>query len=233
MNTCLRLRRGAVRVLAVLLCLLVTDASPQTQSDAYLSWSAGQAESVGKTMRSDGRVGGRFDTRILKTDRAYNYKLRATWLTPEVIRASARIEQLRSRLSDEQTRALVAEAEAAGHTVILVEIDPREGSGVIPLDWRAVLQAKDWKPGMREAVVGVNTPQLKLLKALTGVVRRDYSYDVFWVVFPLLGDTGSPVFGDDIRDVELIVGIHDKEGAVRWPIPPSIRQRALALSQKK
>jgi hypothetical protein len=184
-------------------------------------------------MRSDGRVGGRFDTRILKTDRAYNYKLRATWLTPEVIRASARIEQLRSRLSDEQTRALVAEAEAAGHTVILVEIDPREGSGVIPLDWRAVLQAKDWKPGMREAVVGVNTPQLKLLKALTGVVRRDYSYDVFWVVFPLLGDTGSPVFGDGIRDVELIVGIHDKEGAVRWPIPPSIRQRALALSQKK
>ncbi|HLG58807.1 MAG TPA: hypothetical protein VI485_25905 [Vicinamibacterales bacterium] len=219
--------------LAVLLCLPVADASPQTQQDTYVSWSAEQAETVGRSMRADGRAGGRFDTRILKTDRAYNYKLRATWLTPEVIRASARIEQLRSRLSDEQTRALVAEAEAAGHTVILVEIDPREGSGVIPLDWRAVLQAKDWKPGMPGSVLGVSTPQLKLVKALAGVVRRDYSYDVFWVVFPLLDDTGAPVFADAVRDVELVVGIHEKEGAVRWPVPASIRQRALALSQKK
>ena len=222
-----------VGVLAVLLCLPAAEASPQTQQEAYLSWSAEQAENVGKSMRSDGRVGGRFDTRILKTDRAYNYKLRATWLTPEVIRASARIEQLRSRLSDEQTRTLVAEAEAAGHTVILVEIDPREGSGVIPLDWRAVLQVTDWKPGMRESVLGASMPQLKVIKALAGVVRRDYSYDVFWVVFPLLDDTGVPVFADAVRDVELVVGIHDKEGAVRWPLPVSIRQRALALSQKK
>jgi len=226
-------RQHLVGTLAVLLCLLVTEAAAQSQQEAYLSWSAEQAESVGKSMRSDGRVGGRFDTRILKTDRAYNYKLRATWLTPEVIRASARIEQLRSRLSDDRTRALVAEAEAAGHTVILVEIDPREGSGVIPLDWRAVLQAKDWKPGMSESVVGASTPELKNVKALAGVVRRDYSYDVFWVVFPLLDDTGSPVFSDAVRDVELVVGIHDKEGAVRWPVPLSIRQRALALSQKK
>lgn len=226
-------RQHLVGVLAVLLCWPATAVSPQTQQDDYLSWSAEEAESVGKSMRVNGRVGGRFDTRILKTDRAYNYKLRATWLTPDVIRASARIEQLRSRLSDEQTRALVAEAEAVGHTVILVEIDPREGSGVIPLDWRAALQAKDWKPGMPESVVGVSAPQLKLVKALAGVVRRDYSYDVFWVVFPLLDDKGVPVFSNAIRDVELVVGILDKQGAAGRPTPASIRQRALALAQKK
>jgi hypothetical protein len=229
-DRCRRLRRGVLSVLAVLLCLPATEASPQTQPEAYLSWSADQAESVGKRMRSGGRVDG--DRGLLQTDRASSYKLRATWLTPEVIRASARLEQLRSRLTDAQTRALVAEAEAAGQTVVLVEIDPKEGSGVIPLDWRAVLQAEDWMPGM-PAVVGVSTPQLKLAKALAGVVRRDYSYDIFWVVFPLIADTGSPVFGEATRDVELIVGIHGKEGAVSWPLPASIRQRALALSQKK
>ena len=77
-------------------------------------------------------MGGRLDTRILSREHSYNYKLRATWLTPEVIRATARLAQVRNWLSVEETLALVAEAEAAGDTVILVEIDPREGSGVVP-----------------------------------------------------------------------------------------------------
>jgi len=209
-----------------------TEVLPQSK-EAYLSWSEDQAEKVGKSMRADGRAGGRFDFRVIRTERAVNYKLRATWLTPEVIRATARLEQIRRRLSDEQTMSLVAEAEAAGHTVVLVEIDPREGSGVIPLDWRALLQVKDWKPGMSESIVGASTPALKNTKALAGVFRRDYSYDVFWVVFPLVSDNGAPVFADSVREIELLVGIHEKEGTVSWTIPESIRQRARALSSKK
>jgi len=45
-------------------------------------------------MRANGRVGGWFDARVVHTEHSYNYKLRATWLTPEVIRASARMIQL-------------------------------------------------------------------------------------------------------------------------------------------
>ena len=83
-----------------------------TQSDAYLTWSTKRAELVGSSMYKTGRVGGFFDTRGLRTDRSYNYKLAATWLTPEVIRASSRLAQLRSRLPAEAARKLVAEAEA-------------------------------------------------------------------------------------------------------------------------
>lgn len=50
-------------------------------------------------------------------------------MTPDVIGANARLLQLSLRLSDDQTRKLVAEAEAIRDTVILVELDPREGSG--------------------------------------------------------------------------------------------------------
>jgi len=49
-----------------------------------------------------------------------------------VIQATARLLQLSERLSDGQVEELVREATAAGDVVILVEIDPREGSGVIP-----------------------------------------------------------------------------------------------------
>ena len=66
--------------------------------ETYLRWTANQAEAVGSNAYRKGRVGGVFDTRILKTERAYNYKLAATWLTPDVIRATARLLQLRSRL---------------------------------------------------------------------------------------------------------------------------------------
>jgi len=108
----------------------------------YLIWSARQAETVGTSAYRRGRVGGFFDGRMLKTERSYNYKLAAASLTPEVVRATARLLQLRSRLSNDETRTLVAEAEAMAGTVVMVEIDPREGSGVIPSDWEAFLQPK-------------------------------------------------------------------------------------------
>ena len=121
--------------------LLAGEPAP-TQAESYLTWTAAQVDSIGTNAYRRGRVGGIFNTRLLKTERAYNYKLAATWLTPEVVRATARMIQLRSRLSDDETRALVTEAEAADGTVMLVEIDPREGSGVIPTDWEAFLQPK-------------------------------------------------------------------------------------------
>jgi hypothetical protein len=134
-------------VACVLSLTIVVSVSAQenAKDDEYLRWPRQQAETVGKSTYHDGKVGSRlypWDTRVLKTERSQNYKLRATWFTPEVIRASARWAQLQSHLTDKETEAVVSEAEAAGDTVIMVEIDPNEGSGVIPLDWEAFLQPK-------------------------------------------------------------------------------------------
>lgn len=194
----------------------------QVADETYLSWSAKQAEAVGTNGYRRGRVGGAFGMRMLKTERAYNYKLAATWLTPEVIRASARLLQLRSRLSEAETRTLVAEAEAVAGTVVMVEIDPREGSGVIPGEWEAFLQSKD-RPA--RAVRGTVSQRLREIKALSGVVRRNYDYDRFWVVFPLEKD-GAAVIEEGDRVAELVVRIHDKEGRVEWPVPAQMRGRA-------
>jgi hypothetical protein len=180
--------------------------------EAYLSWSAGKAQDIGEHAYIRGRVGGLFDGRLLKTERAYNYKLAATLLSPAVIRATARVLQLRSRLTPDQTRALVTEAEGAGGLVIMVEIDPREGSGVIPMDWEAFLQPED-QPAA--AVGGVNTPVLRNVKALAGVLRRNYDYDRFWVVFP--DSAVAACLESGAKHIELLVRIHDKEGRAQWP----------------
>lgn len=198
--------------------------------DAYLSWSAKQAESIGAQTYKRGRVGGVWDTRVLKTERSYNYKLAATWLTPDVVRATARLAELRSRLSAAETRSLVAEAGAVAGTVILVEIDPREGSGVIPSDWEAFLQPKG-KPDA--AVRGTISGQLRDVRALAGVLRRNYDYDRFWVTFDL-HPGGAPLFGSADQMAELVVRIHNKEGRIEWPIPDSVRgsgARAKATTQ--
>jgi hypothetical protein len=207
------------RVFAIAGLLLVcSSARPATQpADAYLTWTASHAESVGRGSYKPGRVGGLFDTRILKTERSYNYKLAATWLTPDVIRATARLNQLRSRLSEDAARALVAEAENVEGTVVMVEIDPREGSGVIPNDWEAFLQPRG-RPD--EAVAGVVTPRLREVKALAGVMRRNYDYDRFWVVFPT---KDASYLRMDVQEVELVVRIHEKEGRVSWLTPSSLR----------
>jgi hypothetical protein len=152
-------------------------------------------------------------------------------LTPEVIRATARLEQIRNRLSDEETRKLVAEADAAGDLVVMVEIDPREGSGVIPLDWRVFLQPKGFKPGAAGAVAGKKSPAFRKIKALAGVSRRDYDYDVFWVAFPLVDENKRPLFADNLSEFDLFVGIYNKEGKVSWRIPDSVKQKIKGLSQ--
>jgi len=43
-------------------------------------------------MYKQGRVGGLFDTRVLNTNRSFNYKRAGTGLTPDVIRATARLD---------------------------------------------------------------------------------------------------------------------------------------------
>jgi hypothetical protein len=188
--------------------------------DGYLRWTEKQAETIGTDVYQRGRVGGFFDTRKLKTERAYNYKLAATWMTPDAIRATARLLQLRSRLSDDETRALVSEAESVSGTIVMIEIDPREGSGVIPDDWAALLQPK----GRPEQVVrGTLSSQLRKIQALAGVRRRNYDYDRLWVAFPLKQRDGTPLFGAADQVAELIVRIVDQEGRVEWRVPESVR----------
>ena len=52
-----------------------------------------------------------------------------------------------------------------GDTIIMVEIDPNEGSGVIPTDWEAFLQPKG-STDLSAAVRGVEKPDLRRLRAL-------------------------------------------------------------------
>lgn len=191
---------------------------------SWLTWSASRAEAIGKAAYVQGRVGGIFDLRMLKTERAYNYKLAATWMTPEVIRASARTLQLAERLSEAEATALVADADSAGDTVVMIEIDPREGSGVIPADWSAFLQAQVPAGATSRAVRGVDTPKLRERKALAGVLRRNYDYDRFWIVFPLTHSDGTPLFTSGDMQAELVVRISGREGRVMWPIPSALKR---------
>jgi len=172
-----------------------------------------------------GRVGGLFGWRGLKTEGAQNYKLAATWLTPEVIYATARLAQIHSYISNEATRELATEAQLPRQTVIMVELDPREGSGVIPREWEAFLGPKR-RGQIASPVRGLNRPELSNVLALAGVLRRNYDYDRFWISFPLHRDDGTPLFDRSDTEAELAVRIHNQEGHVSWRIPESIRALA-------
>jgi hypothetical protein len=212
--------------LAVMISALVWFASNGV-GQGEMGEKAARAAVLG--MRVNGQVGGAFDFRVTSTDRAFNYKLRATWLTPDVIRATARLTQLAEGLTNEEASKLVEEAEAVGDTVVLVEIDPREGSGIIPRDWTAHLAVRGSETPGDEAVRG-KAVDLRDVKALAGVGQRDYAYDIFWVVFPLRRADGQPLFDAKDQEAELAVRIHGKGGRVRWKIPESIRQRLLPQS---
>jgi hypothetical protein len=220
----MRRRRFLTAVLASGLApFVVTRARAGT--DGYLSWTPEQAQRIAKSTRKTGKVGSRFNERLLKTERAINYKLIATWMTPEVIRATARWLQLDKRLSDDRTRALVAEAESAGDTVFMIELDPHEGSGVIPSEWEAYLQARGSNPAAGTSVRGVSNPRLRDVAALNGIERRNYDYDRFWVVFPLTGEGATPIFGDGAVEAELITRVYSQEEHTYWPISEGIRAR--------
>ena len=186
--------------------------------EAWLTWSAARAEGIGRAARVQGRVGGLFDTRILSTNSSYNYKLAATWMSPEVIRASARIAQLTDSFNAEEARRLVAEAETPEQTVVMVEVDPREGSGVIPNDWVATLHPVSTQGQVGSGSRGRLDQKLREMRALAGTVKRNYDYDRFWVVFPLLQEAAGALIQDDTVQLELVVRISGKEGRVRWPV---------------
>lgn len=192
-------------------------------NDSYLNWSDKQALEIGKSMRATGRVKGS-GRGLLNTDKAISYKIRVTWLTPEVIRATARLQQLKKRLSDNETKALVAKAEALADTAFIIEIDPYEGSGVIPSDWQAFLQPKAPKGEQRPISVGANVPSLREEAGLVGIFSRDYNYDIYWIRFPLCSKEGKHLFSDLDKEAELTVRIENKEGKVKFSIPDSIRQ---------
>jgi hypothetical protein len=226
-------RAGSLFSLLIVLFLSHYSAQSSDQSsqatmpnqEDYLSWTADQANNIGKSGRVNGRVGGALDLRVIHTEHSYNYKLRATLMTPEVVRATARLEQLRLRLTDDQTRELVREAERTNGLVALVEIDAREGSGVIPLDWRSTLRPKGAKEDSPSVIGGTSVPALRQVKALAGVSRRDYAYDIFWVVFPMTNKDGKLIWENPPDSIELLVGIYNKEGRVTWPVTESLRQR--------
>ena len=197
----------------------------QAPADAFLGWSRGDAADLVAAMRRVDRVGSRMTVRGLKTDRAINYKMRATWLTPDVIRATARALQLDERLAPDEARRLVAEADAAADTVFFVELDPHEGSGVIPLDWIALLQPRGLPAGEAGAVRGTVSPKLRDVRALNGLFKRDYAYDAFWVAFTLTPAERTALFGPQVTDVELVVNIRGQEGVVSWPVPGSVRTK--------
>lgn len=211
--------RVIVSLVAAAVCGVAVLAASGQAAPAYLGWTAEQADRIGKAMRVNGRVGGAFDLRVVHTEHSFNYKLRATWLTPDVIRATARILQLSDRLTNDETEALVREASAAGDVVMMIEIDPREGSGVIPNDWSAFFGPA----GSDDHLVrGTNRPDLEKSKVLRGVYRRDYNYEVFWVVFPLKTSSGTSLFPNGVSQAELRVRITTKEGRVSFPIPQNL-----------
>lgn len=207
-----------MKILATL-ALLLSTLTIQVPESAYLSWTAKQSEEIGKVMRQNGRVGGWFDGRIVRTNESYNYKLAATWITPDVIRASARLRQLALRLSPAETAASVASALQPDTTTVLVEIDPREGSGIIPLDWLALLEIGGT---VGTTIKGTAQPSLRDDPLFAGVGRRNYDYERFWLTFPLHTD-GAPSFPEGVTSVDLIVRIKSKEGHVTWPVSADLR----------
>jgi len=192
--------------------------------DGWLQWPEKTAVELGRRMRVSGRVGGFWGIRGLHTERAMNFELRATWMTPEVLRASARIAQLRGRRSAAEATRLVHAAEAAADTIVMVELDPREGSGVIPLDWAAYLQPKGAALDSGRAVAGTLLKGARDNPALAGVEKRDYDFDVFFLGFPLQDSEGRFVLAGAAQ-AELVIRIGSSEGSVRWTVPESIRQR--------
>lgn len=201
-----------LRLVAAAAVLAALAASPAAQED-WIGWSAQHAERISRSTVADGRIAG--GRRLLNTESAFRYKVIATWFTPDILRATAKTIQIRKRLTNQDAQALVAAAERPNSTVIMIELDPDEGSGVIPTDWEAFLQPRN---NADRAVRGTKAPQLRDVVALAGTSPRNYDYDRFWMIFALTTDSGERLFANTDREAELVIRINDREGTVRWPI---------------
>lgn len=163
----------------------------------------GQAVRILAAHRKTGRVGKALDLRVLHTERSFNFKLRVTWISPECRAANARIEQLRRGLDDARTAAMLKSE--FGPFVFLVELDPREGSGVIPKDWSVHL-----KPAAGDSIEG-RVVDLRDNPVFQGVRPRDYDYDQFWIYFE-----NNDQLRPDLRSFEVTVRIYNDKGRVQF-----------------
>jgi len=195
--------------MAACVSLAAQDAAP-----VFLRWNAAQCETVGRSTYAKGTIKGR--RTILATERSHSYKLRATWFTPEVIRANARLVQLRDGLSDEETIELVRSAETIGGIVVMLEFDPNEGSGVVPRGWSALLRVNQQGP-----IAGRQSPELRNVKVFQGTHKRNYDYDRFWVLFPLKGTSEAVRIASPT--IQVTVQIEGKEETISWTVPASLR----------
>ena len=107
----------------------------------------------------------------------------------------------------------------------MIEIDPDEGSGVVPSDWQAFLQPKRDNARQSTALVGQNSPGLREVKALGGVTPRNYDYDVYWIIISLCNNEVKQVIESSDGEVELVVRIENKEGKTRFRVPESIKRK--------
>ena len=126
-------------------------------------------------MRVNGRVGSGFDFRVTNTDRSYNYKLRATWLTPLVFEAAGRMLESAKGMAAADVQRLLKELTPEPAHYVLVELDPREGSGVIPRDWLSRFGPKGTDGRI---VVGQVVAEQGGWRTLMSAFPRDYAYDV-------------------------------------------------------
>jgi hypothetical protein len=203
-------------ILCVLAAAMVTCAVAQPKTD----WNAipeKQARETMLAMRTKGQVGGSWDLRVTGTDRSYNYKLRATWITPEVATAAARVLMLTKGISGEQAEEVAGAVATADAWFVFVELDPREGSGVIPREWIS-------RFGLREnesrQAVGQALPAEGVWKSLMSAFPRDYSYDTFLLKFPKSAPGGVSLL--EPGEAELRVRIYNKQGRALWKVPASL-----------
>ena len=215
------LKTSCTLILLLSLCFI----SSAQQTD-YLSWTSKQAFNIGTKWRVAGRAGWGSRLDLFSSDACF-YDVRATLMTPEAIRAAARLEQLRRHFTDAETHELVMEAEKVAGLVAIIEINPREGSGIVPLNWHATLQPKGAKEDSPLAIAGINNPELRSVRALTTVASRNYDYDVFWVVFPMKDRQGKLIWETPPDKIEIVIDIRGKQGRMSWRINDSLRQRLI------
>jgi hypothetical protein len=203
---------------AALLCAAAGLVWAQT-GPGLTSMSEKQANQMMLSMRVNGQVGGSLDFRVRSTDRSYNYKLRATWITPDVALAAARVLMLAKGFSQAQAQEVIEAASAPDSWLVLVELDPREGSGVIPRDWTARFGLRDSES--RQAL-GQEVVAQGIWRSFLSAFPRDYSYDVFLMRFPRNDPGGAGLLQPGDAEAELLVRIYSKGGRVRWKIPTGL-----------
>ena len=195
-------------------------ASPAA-SEPFLRWSEAEARRAVLDARRSGSAGGLLDGRVNDTHRAYRYKVRATLWTPRALRGAVRLAALRDRLGDAEALAMLAAVEARPLQLASIEIDPVEGSGILPRDeTRFFLQ----RPGDEAASVHpVEAPELSALPLFRKFEKRDWAYELLVVAFPRELASGEALAGPAVRALELVVDIAGKVERLTFPIAPDGR----------